>query len=88
MLRDQDTSPEDRIKALMDGLVQAAQTPEGRRGCLICNAAVDQSPFDAEVESAVKEATSAVRKAIKFCVKGTAAEKNSFSFGRPISAAT
>lgn len=74
MLRNEVLSPEDRIKALFTSLVTAAQTPEGRWGCLLCNAAVEQSPFNEGVETVVFAALSRLRSAIKVCVKGTPAE--------------
>ncbi|GGX75148.1 hypothetical protein GCM10011309_26700 [Litorimonas cladophorae] len=73
MLRDNSLSPEDRIKTLFTSLVTAAQTPQGRWGCLLCNAAIEQSPFDEAVEKAVSDALSRLRSAIKFCVKETPA---------------
>ena len=75
MLKDASLTPQNRINNLMTNLVQAAQTPQGRWGCLLCNAAIDQSPFDADVEKSVADALSALRKAIKACVKDTAAEE-------------
>jgi TetR/AcrR family transcriptional repressor of nem operon len=75
MLRDINLTPRDRINNLMTTLVQAAQTPQGRWGCLLCNAAIDQSPFDPEVEKSVAEALSTLRKAIRICVKDTAAQE-------------
>ena len=77
MLQDTDPSPKNRIRNLMDGLVQAAQTPEGRWGCLLCNAAIDQAPCNADVEKTVSDAISRFRKAIRECVKGTLAENKS-----------
>jgi len=43
----------ERIDALMQSLVDAAETKRGRWGCLLCNAAVDQAPFDPDTEAAV-----------------------------------
>lgn len=77
MLQDTTIAPRDRIKNLLDGLVQSAQTPEGRWGCLLCNAVIDQSPFDTDVEKTVSDAISRFRKAIRGCVKGTSAEDKS-----------
>lgn len=73
MLRDDSQSPKDRIGALFMSHVNAAQTPQGRWGCLLCNAAIDQAPFDSDVEDKVSASLSRLRKAIKACVKGTAA---------------
>ena len=74
MLRNKDLTPKDSIGAIFTSLVSAAQTPQGRWGCLLCNAAIDQSPFDGDVEDAVSRSVTRLRKAIKHCVKGTAAE--------------
>ena len=75
MLNDTTLSSEERIAALFQNLVKAAQTPEGRWGCLLCNAAIDQAPFDKDVEKSVSDALSRLRKAVKSCVKGTKAEE-------------
>ncbi len=74
MLGDETLSPKDRIMGLFNSLVKSAQTPEGRWGCLLCNAAIDQAPFDEQVEKSVSDALSRLRKAIETCVKGTNAE--------------
>lgn len=73
LLRDNSLAPKDRIKAFFMSLVQAAETPEGRWGCLLCNAAIDQAPFDPEVETAVSALLSRLRNAINDCVSDTAA---------------
>lgn len=73
MLRDNSLSPKDRIGAIFTSLVDAAETREGRWGCLLCNAAIDQAPFDQEVEDTVSASLSRLRKAITFCVKDTSA---------------
>jgi len=74
MLNDDSIEPQDRIMGLFNSLVKSAQTPQGRWGCLLCNAAIDQAPFDEEVEKSVANALSRLRKAIRACVKGTTAE--------------
>ena len=74
MLKDKTIPPKDRIAGLFTSLVNGAQTPQGRWGCLLCNAAIDQAPFDEEVEKSVTGALSRLRKAIRACVKGTVAE--------------
>jgi len=77
MLRDQSLSSAERMKRLFNGPVEAAETREGRWGCLLCNAAVDRSPFDQDVEKTVKGSLSRFRLAITACLKGTAAEDKS-----------
>ena len=74
MLRDETIPAKDRVMGLFNTLVKAAQTPQGRWGCLLCNAAIDQAPFDADVETSVTDALSRLRKAIGYCVKDTAAK--------------
>ncbi len=73
MMRNENLSPEDRLKTLFKSLISAAQTPQGRWGCLLCNAAVEQSSVNEDVETSVSEALSRLRSAIKFCVKDTRA---------------
>lgn len=74
MLNDDSLLPKDRIAGLFNSLVKGAETPQGRWGCLLCNAAIDQAPFDEEVEKSVTDALSRLRKAIRACVKNTVAE--------------
>ena len=74
LLRDIKLSPTKRIGDFFNNLVVAAQTPEGRWGCLLCNAAIDQAPFDPAVETAVSASLSRLLKAIEYCVKETLAE--------------
>jgi TetR/AcrR family transcriptional repressor of nem operon len=44
----------ERIQSLFDKLIRAVEERGDRRGCLICNAAVEVAPFDSEVERQVK----------------------------------
>jgi len=74
MLKDETIPPQTRVMGLFDSLVKAAETVQGRWGCLLCNAAIDQAPFDEEVEKSVTGALSRLRKAIRACVKGTPAD--------------
>jgi len=73
MLRDTSLSPKARLERFFSSLVDAAETPEGRWGCLLCNAAIDQAPFDPDVEDTVSASLSRLRKAIAYCVKNTPA---------------
>lgn len=73
MLRDSSLDPKDRIAAIFTTLIEAAQTVRGRWGCLLCNAAIDQAPFDADVEETVSASLSRLRNAITFCVADTPA---------------
>lgn len=76
-LRDNNLSPKARLDGLFASLIKAAETPEGRWGCLLCNAAIDQSPFDKDVEDTVSASLSRLRKAISYCVKDTPAADKS-----------
>jgi len=73
MLRDKNLSPETRIKTLFDGIIQAAETPRGRWGCLLCNAAVDQAPFDRATEASVKSELSKMKSATGAAIKNAPA---------------
>lgn len=76
MLRDQSQTGEKRIGRLMDALVDAAETRRGRWGCLLCNAATDMAPFDAETESHVMASMTRIKKAIEIALKETSNPKN------------
>ena len=52
----------------MTGPADAAQTKEGRWGCLLCNAAVDQAPIDMETENSVKASMDRLKAAIIYAV--------------------
>jgi len=67
-------SAKDRISNLFATHINAAETPQGRWGCLLCNAAIDQAPFDKDVEDKVSASISRLRNAIEHCLKGTTAQ--------------
>lgn len=73
LLQDDSLAPQARIGEFFNALIQGAQTLEGRWGCLLCNAAIDQAPFDSDVEKTVTASLSRLRKAINYCVKDTSA---------------
>jgi TetR/AcrR family transcriptional repressor of nem operon len=73
MLRDTSRPGEERISDLFDSVVGAAGTRQGRWGCLLCNAAVDQAPFDSDVEKTVTASMERMRAAIAECVSDTPA---------------
>ncbi|MEP3889192.1 MAG: TetR/AcrR family transcriptional regulator [Hellea sp.] len=76
MLRNEDLSGPDRISALMQGLVDAAETRRGRWGCLLCNAAIDQAPFNKPTEKVVLQSMNRIKEAIAKALEGTdAADK-------------
>lgn len=68
MMRNESLSPRVRIEMLMNGPVEAAGTREGRRGCLLCNAAIDQAPTDKSTEELVMDSMNRMREAITFVV--------------------
>jgi len=72
MLRNDKLSPKVRIENLMNGAVEAAETREGRRGCLLCNAAIDQAPTDKDTEDAVTLSMTRLKEAIGFAINNTA----------------
>lgn len=63
----------DRISNLMEMLVEVAQTKKGRWGCLLCNAAVDQSPFDIPTEKSVEQSMGRIKQGIEAALKETRA---------------
>ena len=73
MLRDEGRDGADRISDLFDSIVSAAGTRRGRWGCLLCNAAVDQAPFDGDVEKTVTASMDRMRTAIAEAVADTPA---------------
>ena len=66
------TGPE-RIGELMRILVDAAETKRGRWGCLLCNAAVDQAPFDKQTETVVLKSMNRMKMGIAKALEGTKA---------------
>lgn len=72
MLRDASRPGEKRIGLLMQALVNDAETPQGRWGCLLCNAATDMAPFDPDIEDKVMTIKNRVKDAIKVALKETA----------------
>jgi AcrR family transcriptional regulator len=73
MLRNEQLTGAERIAALMQSLVDAAETKRGRWGCLLCNAAVDQAPFDKPTEDLIVASMGRLKDAIAFAVKETRA---------------
>jgi len=73
MLRNENLTGEERIKALMQSLVDAAETKRGRWGCLLCNAAVDQAPFDEPTEEMVQAGMGRMKEAIREALRDTRA---------------
>lgn len=71
MLRDETLSGAARIGLLMDALITDAETPRGRWGCLLCNAATDMAPFDGDTEAAVMAGMTRLKTAIGAALKET-----------------
>lgn len=76
MLRNDTLSAKARIETLMEGPVQAAETRAGRRGCLLCNAAIDQAPTDKDTEISVTQSMSRLKEAINSAVADEAKAQN------------
>ncbi len=53
-----------KVRKLFNGPVKAVQTGKDRRGCLLCNSAVEVAPHDPQVEAAVMQHMNRLRDAI------------------------
>ncbi len=73
MLSNENMTGEQRIDALMQNLVEAAQTKKGRWGCLLCNAAVDQAPFNKQTETVVLQSMDHMKSGFRQALKDTKA---------------
>ena len=62
-----------RIAALLHTIGEAVARRRDRRGCFLCNAAVDRAPFDAEVESLVTTMMRRLDRAFRAALDGAAA---------------
>ena len=58
-----------RIDALLMAVIDAVIKDGDRRGCLLCNAAVDQAPHDTEVEAAVSDGFKLMQDAFEVALK-------------------
>lgn len=59
-----------RVEAFLDLAIEAVARRGDRRGCFLCNAAVDLAPEDAEVEAAVIAAMDRMREALERALEG------------------
>jgi len=73
MLTDGTLTGKKRIGNLFQSLIEAAQTPRGRWGCLLCNAATDQAPFDKPTEASVMKSMERLKAAIHIALQTTKA---------------
>lgn len=73
MLSNKNLTGAERIGALMQSLVDAAETKRGRWGCLLCNAAVDQAPFDQQTETVVLKSMMRLKSGIAAALENTKA---------------
>jgi TetR/AcrR family transcriptional repressor of nem operon len=65
------------VRKLFNGPVKAVQTGKDRRGCLLCNSAVEVAPHDPQVEAAVMQHMNRLRDAIaEALVADTAGESH------------
>lgn len=69
LLEDVTQSGADRIKAYLDLVVDAAGVQQDRRGCFLCNAAIDMASDDSEAGSMVQGAMNAMRDALLQALK-------------------
>jgi len=69
ILMDDRLSGPARLRALFDETVRAVEVANDRRGCFLCNAAVDQAVHDPGVAKIVSEAMDVARGAINVAIK-------------------
>jgi len=62
--------PKEKICRLFDAVLQGASKKSGRRGCLICNAAIDQAATDAETTKVLTASINRLEKAILNALTG------------------
>lgn len=65
ILEGAEQSGADRIRAYLDLVVDAAGVQQDRRGCFLCNAAIDMASDDPETGVMVREAMNAMRDALR-----------------------
>ena len=58
-----------RVEALLNAAIDAVGKHQDRRGCLLCNAAIDRAPFDPEVEKVVSSGVMRIQKAVAKALK-------------------
>lgn len=60
----QSGTPKEKIARLFDAVLKGAAKKSGRRGCLICNAAIDQAATDAETSKVLTASIDRLERAI------------------------
>ncbi len=63
VLRLSEAPGRERIQALFDTIIRGVEERGDRRGCFVCNAAVELAPFDAEIERRVRAAIERIQAA-------------------------
>lgn len=71
MLQNPNLTSREKVAALFDGIIGSVGTPRGRWGCLLCNAASDQAPLDADTEDTVKSGMTRLRNAIEYALSAS-----------------
>ena len=56
---------EKRIEALLNAVIGAVVVDGDRRGCLLCNAAIDQAPHDEDVEKSISGSIERLQRAFE-----------------------
>ena len=66
--------PTQRFAALFDSLLEIAQTPAGRDGCFLCNAAADRTGIERIVSDAVSASLKRLRDAFSAALNASATD--------------
>ncbi|GJL93865.1 MAG: TetR family transcriptional regulator [Hyphococcus sp.] len=64
-----------RIEALLNAVIEAVTIDNDRRGCLLCNASVDQAPHDKDVEAMVSRGVARMQVAFGDALDGVKSDK-------------
>lgn len=73
---DNPTQWRDCLAAFFNVAIDAIDQRQDRRGCFLCNAAVDLAPFDNAVEATVMDALGKVKSALSVVLKKNIDDKN------------
>jgi len=92
---DKEKTGRERIEALLNSVIAAVAVSNDRRGCFLCNAAVDQAPHDKGIEELVAKGFLRMQKAFEkalsdknqtSALKATASLVNATYFGMRVMA--